>query len=54
MFCTEFSAAGRSYSGNIIAGPTAEQIAFGRGLVEIVMGEMVRGSMGDFNPGSAQ
>lgn len=43
VFCTEFRTAGRLYGGNIIttSWPAAEQIAFGRGLGEQVVGEMV-------------
>lgn len=40
VFCTEFKAAGRSFGGNIIAASwrAAEEIAFGRGLGEQVIG----------------
>lgn len=44
VFCTQFKANGRTYSGNIIATSWdhAENIAFGRGLDEEVIGVLVR------------
>ena len=43
VFCTEFKANGRRYGGNIIATSMAgaEEIAFGRGLGEEVVGVLV-------------
>lgn len=43
VFCTSFKAGGRTYGGNIIAPSMAhaEEIAFGRGLNEEIVGVMV-------------
>jgi hypothetical protein len=43
VFCTEFKANGRRYAGNIVAVSMAgaEEIAFGRGLDEKVVGLLV-------------
>lgn len=43
VFCTEFKANGRRYAGNIVAVSmaAAEEVAFGRGLGEEVVGVLV-------------